>query len=227
MKKISFLIILFNSIFIFSQTTAVIESYNSSLKHAHLKGFINMKLNYVEDLNYDIKPYIDSLFIEKSITYKKLTNIDFKIFENFSPKYGNGKIEKYLSQLCDEGNFDSVIIIKAFGDKNNKYNILASDLSPDLDFGIVSFENPKNKIMYYNNIIFLYYSKKEGKLKYPISGKKENLFYDLNPIKFEDVVFDASTKNLIDANTKKNSFLIDLKNRLKLNFNKMIESLKD
>lgn len=185
-----------------------------------------MKLNSIEDLDYNIKPFIDSLFLENKIMVDKVSDFNIENLEYFSAKYGNGKIEKYLNDVCEKGNYDALIIIKSFGNKNNRNYILATDLNPELDFGIVSFENPQRKIFYYNNIIFLYYIKKNGKLLYPIRKRNENLFYDLTPIKFDNIVYDINDKKLLNKKLVVHDFLKDLHNRLKLNFEQMTEELK-
>jgi hypothetical protein len=190
MKKTIFtLLIFFQTFFHYSQKIGIIESYNPNFKHAHLKGFFNMKLNSVEDLNYNIKPFIDSLFVENKITPIKIENFDTILFEDSDAINNNNKIEKNLEIMCKENNYEAIIIVKNLGNKHNKLNLLASDLNPELDFGLVSFENPKKSLFYYNNIIFLYYTIANNKLKYTIRKRRESLFYDLNPIRFEEIVF--------------------------------------
>lgn len=220
MKNFLFLLVFLQTFFSYSQKIGIIESYNPHFKHAHLKGFINMKLFSVEDLNYNIKPFIDSLFIENKITAYKVENFDFKSYNS------SNKLMEDIEKICEENNFETIIIIKNLGDKNNKNSVLATDLNPDLDFGIVSFENPKKSLFYYNNIVFLYYIRDNKKIEYPIRKKKESLFYELNPIKFDEIVFNPSDKTLLNKDKISNDFLIDLKNRLKLNFKQMIEDIE-
>jgi len=228
MKIKKFLVLFFvcQTILLFSQKIGIAESYNSSFKHAHLKGMFNMTIDKVEELDYNIKPFIDSLFAQKNIDLAEISNFDWPLIDKFSAKYGNREIENYLYGLCEKENFDSIIIIKSFGNKENKNNILANDLYPELDYGIVSFENPKKSVFYYNNIIFLYYSKNDNKLRYPVLKKNENLFYDLNPIKFDEIVFDMETKKLVKTIPFKNQFLKDYKTRLQLNIDKVISQIK-
>lgn len=225
-KKCLILFFVSQTILLFSQKIGIAESYNSNFKHAHLKGMFNMTIDKVEDLEYNIKPFIDSLLAQKNIDVAEISNIDWPLIDKFSAKYGNRKIENYLYGLCEKENYDSIIIIKSFGNKDNKNNLLANDLYPELDYGTVSFENPKKSIFYYNNIIFLYYSKKNDKLQYPVLKGNENLFFDLNPIKFDEIVFDMETKKLVKTNRFKNQFLKDYKTRLQLNLDKIISQIK-
>jgi hypothetical protein len=225
-KKCLILFFFSQTILLFSQKIGIAESYNSNFKHAHLKGMFNMTIDKVEDLEYNIKPFIDSLLAQKNIDVAEISNIDWPLIDKFSAKYGNREIENYLYGLCEKENYDSIIIIKSFGNKDNKNNLLANDLYPELDYGIVSFENPKKSVFYYNNIIFLYYSKKDDKLQYPVLKRNENLFYDLNPIKFDEIVFDMETKKLVKTNRFKNQFLKDYKTRLLLNLDKIISQIK-
>lgn len=221
-KTTLFILIFIQSFFIYSQKIGVIESYNPNFKHAHLKGFINMTLNSVEDLNYNIKPFIDSLFIENQITPNKIEK-----YADFDEIYSDRKIKENLEKLCQENNYEALIIIKSFGTKDNKLNLLAVDLNPELDFGIVSFENPKKNLFYYNNIIFMYYTAKNKKLNYPTKSGSEAIFYKLNPIKFNETVYNTSDKSLVNKNEVSSNFLHDLKNRLKVNFSQMIENIKN
>lgn len=220
-KTLFFLLMFLQTFFIYSQKIGVIESYNPNFKHAHLKGFFNMKLYSVEDLNYNIKPFIDSLFIENKIKPFRIEN-----FDDFNAIYSSKKIEQDLEKICKENNYEAIIIIKNLGNKDNKLNLLASDLNPELDFGLVSFENPNKSLFYYNNIIFLYYTLNNKILKYPIKKGNEVLFYKLNPIRFDEIVFNPSDKRLLNKNKISKTFLDDLKNRLKLNFKQMIDDMK-
>ena len=168
MRKILILtILLLQTHFLSAQKIGVIESYDPNLKHAHLKGLFDLKFYSVEDLNYNIKPFIDSLYTENQIKPNQIENFDLKIFENFDPIYGNRKIEENLKNFCELQNYDALIIIKKFGNKQNKYNLIASELDTKLDFGLVTFENTKKSLFYYNNLIFLYYTPKNNKLTYP------------------------------------------------------------
>ena len=51
-----------------------------NLKHIHLKGMWNYHPEKVEDLDYDLSPFIDSLFIERNIKYSEYNDFDFEIF---------------------------------------------------------------------------------------------------------------------------------------------------
>lgn len=226
MNKIISIVLVLCSVTFFSQKIGYIEAFNPALKHAHLKGITNMKLNTVEDLSYDIRPYIDSLFIENKINILKLNDFDESILSKFSPQYGNAQIESHLKGLCEKNNLDGILIFKSFGNKTNGNNMLATALYPELDFGVVSFENPKKSLFFYNNIMMLFYSKKEGKLRYPSLKKSDNLMYTPYPVKFDYTLYNENDKYLVKKNEVKEMFLKDFKMRLRLNSNKAISELR-
>ena len=99
-KLFSLLVLLSTSIFlnIFAQKVGIVENYNSELKHAHLKGFWNYHALNIENLGYNISPYIDSLGQESKLDLKKLDNFDFSELNYFDSRYGNKRIEKKLNE---------------------------------------------------------------------------------------------------------------------------------
>lgn len=226
MKKTIVLIFLFLQICFYKcQKIGVYESYNPELKHAHLNGFFNAKLLNIEDLNYNIKPFFDSLFIENKIAATRLTDFNISILDNFDPIYGNKKIEKQLEEYCKSKNIDALIIIKS----HNIYhslNPLKNTFNNDLDFGILTHKSSNNEVLYYNNIILLYYTIKKKKLLYPVRKKSENLFYPLTSIKQNSDIYDITTNRLINPDLQTKLFLTNFKNRLQLNFNKILEDIQ-
>ena len=78
MKKYIIILLLFN-ISLNAQKIGVVEKFKSNLQHAHASLVIGENTKVVEDLNYDIKPHIDSIFMNKNIQFEKIENFDFSI----------------------------------------------------------------------------------------------------------------------------------------------------
>lgn len=225
MKKIFLLIIITFSISISSQKIGLVESYNPIFKHAHLKGIPNAKLQKVEDLEYNIKPYMDSIFSKSNLSITRINDFELSVFDKFDPIYENKKIEKQLYEYCKSNNLDGLIILKPYGNDKGK-NILTETLKGNLDYGLISYESAKKSMMYYNNIIILYYLVKENKLLYPVRKRSEYIFYPLNPIRFDEVVFNLEDKTLTKKQFYSDKFLSNFKNRFKLNLEQTINEVK-
>ena len=226
-KLFSLLVLLSTSIFlnIFAQKVGVVENYNSELKHAHLKGFWNYHALNIENLGYNISPYIDSLGQESKLDLKKLDNFDFSELNYFDSRYGNKRIEKKLNEYCKQNGIEALIIIRS----QNMYHTLdplKNTFGNDFDFGILSHKGNKKMMRYYNNIQFLYYIVKTDKLEYPITPRKESLIYPEKPIKVDYQVYDEESKTLNNKEKNKTEFLKDFKTRLKANYSIIVEKIK-
>ena len=238
MKLFSIVIIalLIQTNLLFAQKIGFIESYNPILKHAHLKNYTATKFDvkHTENLEYNISPYIDSLFQENNINVTKYSDFNFSVFEKISSNYPtastnfpNKKIISALNQFCINKRIDYLIII----DRNDNYtafNPFKNTFDDTFDFGITTQKKKKKRIYFYNKLRIMYYNLKTGKLEMAFSGFKNDglLHSEWKSAKFETNSFDLKTKNLTQPKESQSLFLDEYKKRLKIEFERMSEKLK-
>ena len=101
----------------------------------------------VEDLDYDLSPFIDSLFIERNIKYSEYNDFDFEIF--LKPNTTK-RIEKKLYEYCKEKNLDAIIILL----EGNYYHSLdpLKGMHGMYSYAILTHKNSKKYIQYANRI---------------------------------------------------------------------------
>ena len=142
-----FLILVFQFYFVFPQNIGVVRNFDPNLKHIHLKGMCNYHPEKVEYLDYDLSPFIDSLFIERNIKYSEYNDFDFEIF--LKPNTTK-RIEKKLYEYCKEKNLDAIIILL----EGNYYHSLdpLKGMHGMYSYAILTHKNSKKYIQYANRI---------------------------------------------------------------------------
>ena len=236
MKLLSFLIVslLLNTNFLFAQKIGLVENYNPIMKHAHLKSNVfDLEVKNIEDLDYNISPYIDSLFLENNINTTKFNDFGFSIFQKIFIKsqiyinlLSNKNTLSTLNQYSKSKNIDYLIII----DRHNIYSEhdpLGTTFSDNFDFGITTHNGRKKRIYFYNSIRLMYYDLKNDKLYHTFSGLGKNKGLtkgEWKSVKFDKETFDNSN-SLVLLKENQALFLKDYKVHFKFEFDKMVEKL--
>ena len=216
-------LLIFSTLNSFGQNIGLASNFNTSLKHAHLTGTWNYKVESIDDLNYDISKYVDSLFLEKKVIPVKTNDFDFKILSYYVPSNTNKSIAAKLFEYCDKKNLDAIIIFY----KNNYY----PSLSPfknmyydDIDYGILSYKHAEYRLFYYTNVSFIYYIKKTNKLEIPNVKIDDPNYFNGKMIKNDSITFDKNLK-LNNAQEKIKQFLPIYKNLFKSYVFKILEEI--
>ncbi|MGV0994401.1 hypothetical protein [Empedobacter falsenii] len=220
---------------LFAQKIGFIESYNPILKHAHLKNYTATKFDvkHTENLEYNISPFIDSLFQENNINVIKYNDFNFSVFEKISPNYStastnfpNKKIISALNQFCINKKIDYLIIIDRH-DIYTAFDPFKNTFDDTYDFGITTHDGTKKRIYFYNKLRMMYYNFKTGKLEMAFSGFKNDglVNSEWKSVKFDTNTFDPTTKNLTQPKESQYLFLEEYKNRFKIEFERMAEKL--
>lgn len=227
--------LLFQTHFLYSQKIGLVENYNPILKHAHLKknNSLNFEVKKNENLEYDISPYIDSLFQISNVETIKYDDFDFSVFEKIVSKYPtasinfpNKKIISALNQFCINKKINYLIII----DRHDIYTAFSpygKTFDETFDFGITTHDGTKKRIYFYNKLRIMYYNFKTGKLEMAFSGFKNDglVNSEWKSVKFDTNTFDPTTKNLTQPKESQSLFLEEYKNRFKVEFERMTEKL--
>lgn len=226
MRKILLLAIIIGWNFLQAQKIGLVEAYDDRMKYVHIENAWSAKIVRVQELDYSLKPFIDSLFMKEKISPILLEDFELSWLDYFDPIYGNRRIEKQLKIYCEEKGLDAIIIIKP----NNVYKALDSlrkNLIYTSDYGLLTYGWAKNNVFYHSNLFLLYYIVKEDKLLYPVRNSKEDLFYNnYKKIKLDVAIFDDNIKQLTNPEEVKYSFIKDYEKRIELNFKDVIEKIK-
>ena len=215
-----FLILVFQFYFVFPQNIGVVRNFDPNLKHIHLKGMWNYHPEKVEDLDYDLSPFIDSLFIERNIKYSEYNDFDFEIF--LKPNTTK-RIEKKLYEYCKEKNLDAIIILL----EGNYYHSLdpLKGMHGMYSYAILTHKNSKKYIQYANRISPIYYTMKSKVVKYPLESRKNGMSFPLKAFKIGKQAFDEETNTLLDREEQKKLFLDDFHRRIRINFQRIFDDI--
>lgn len=229
MRKILLLAIIIGWNFLQAQKIGFIEAYDTKIKmkYVHIENAWSANIVCVQELDYSIKPFINSFFMKEKISPTMLEDFDVSWLDYWNPRYRNRGIEKKLKTYCEEKGLDAVIIIKS----NNVYSTLDSvrkNLIYTSDYGLLTYGWAKNNVFYYSNLFLLYYTVKEDKLLYPVRNNKEDMLYNhYRNIKLDTAVFDKGSKQLTNSEEVKDYFIKDYEMRIELNFKDVIDKIKE
>ena len=227
MKKYIIILLLFN-ISLNAQKIGIVEKFKSNLQHAHASLVIGENTKVVEDLNYDIKPHIDSIFMNKNIQFEKIENFDFSIINGYNGVHlnWNKEIEEKLKKFCLDNGIDGLILLFSVNDP--KYSIQPNRTlyKQNFDFGIITSGGIKKQLYFFNNLKILYYTVKSNRLNYPILKRDESLSITQNFKKYDEFVIDTKTKKLLNPEKVKKDFLKDFFYRIDASFNEVFREIK-
>ncbi|MDY3530276.1 hypothetical protein PG593_10875 [Riemerella anatipestifer] len=224
MKKIFLLILIFLITISNGQKLGIVAKYDSELKHIHLKGGYNYDVLNIENLHYDIKPFIDSLIIDNNLINNEINDFDFSILYDYVPEQPNKKIKEYLKNYCLSKDFNALFIIRS-NNLFNSLNPLKTTYKYNFDYGILTMKGKKKQYVYYNNIDFLYYVLEDNRLTYPVMKRDLRLSFPLIPKKSSETVYDENDLTLNDSKNIKVDFLNELKKKIKANFDHIITKI--